>query len=334
MSEDVQIRPYQPGDERAILKSFNLVFREVCGPAFVDRDLAFWRWQFAQNPWGHRISVGVASDGTVASHYGGVPYPMRTCFGDCLFVHIVDSFTHPAHRKGLKKPGLFVETAYPWFETCRAAGDAVLYGYPVPIAERIGQGYLEYKRLRVVNYLVCDLARQRPAPAGIDVRPLPDLGRDVDALFDVFARDKACLARRDARYLDWRYRTCPGNPYELLGAYRGGRLCGLMVLRPVHELIPNACTIADWIVPGDEEVADALLHAAGQRGRAAGRQRLLAIFAESAPEWAAMLRRGFEVMPSAATLERRLTHRIYHPQMTTEWLLANWWYTLGDSDLV
>ena len=44
--------------------------------------------------------------------------------------------------------------------------------------------------------------------------------------------------------------------------------------------------------------------------------------------------RGFSVVPSSDYEERRLTHRIYHPQMTTEWLQEHWWYTLGDSDLV
>jgi hypothetical protein len=33
--DDVEIREYRPGDEQRILDTFNLVFREVCGPGFV-----------------------------------------------------------------------------------------------------------------------------------------------------------------------------------------------------------------------------------------------------------------------------------------------------------
>ena len=66
---DFTIRPYQAGDEGAIVESFNLVFREVCGDGYVDRDLDFWRWEFLANPLGHRIWVAMADDGVVAAHY-------------------------------------------------------------------------------------------------------------------------------------------------------------------------------------------------------------------------------------------------------------------------
>src|SRR5690606_17080289 len=135
-----EIRPYRPGDEDSILAGFNRVFREVCGPGYVDRSMATWRWEFTENPAGNRITVGL-HEGVVAAHYAGVPQRVSTAFGDMTFVHIVDSFVVPEHRAGLRRPGLFVETALPWFELCHEMGDAVLYGYPVKTAERIGQRY-------------------------------------------------------------------------------------------------------------------------------------------------------------------------------------------------
>ena len=65
MSNALTIRPYEAGDEAAILSTFNLVFREVCGPDYVDRTLAQWRWAYPDNPAGHRISLAVAEDGTL-----------------------------------------------------------------------------------------------------------------------------------------------------------------------------------------------------------------------------------------------------------------------------
>ena len=129
-------RGYEPGDEVEILKTFNLVFREVCGESYVDRALDYWNWEFVECPFGHRISLAFTEDGTCAAQYAGVVYPMATKFGDCTFVHIVDSMAHPDHRRGLKRPGLFVNNAFPWFELCHEMGDAVMYGYPVPAAER------------------------------------------------------------------------------------------------------------------------------------------------------------------------------------------------------
>jgi hypothetical protein len=330
------LRAYQPGDEQAILETFNLVFREVCGESYVDRTMDFWRWEFLENPWGHRISLAIAKDGTVASQYAGVVYPMATAFGDCTFIHIVDSMAHPDYRKGLKRPGVFVVTGLPWFQMCYDAGDAVMYGYPVPIAERIGQRYLEYNRLRVVDFLCRPAALGSvESPAAVVVEKVDAFDSEVDQLFQTVAAEKQCLTRRNQEFLTWRWVKIPTGDYELYVARRGGKLSGLMVLRPVHELVPGCCCIADWLVPeADTETMDALLARATARGREAGRETLMTIFPEPSPEYRALVERGFVAVPSAHTLERRLTHRIYHPQMTTEWLEQHWWYTLGDSDLV
>lgn len=339
MSErQLTIRPYQPGDEERILETFNLVFREICGEGYVDRTLDFWRWEFLENPYGHRISLAFAPDGTVAAQYAGVAYPMATAFGDCTFIHIVDSMAHPDYRKGLKRPGLFVTTALPWFEMCYEAGDAVMYGYPVPIAERIGQRYLEYHRLRVVDFLCRPVGEGSvAAPNGVAVERVAAFGAEADELFGRVASEKQCWTRRDREFLTWRWVKIPTRKdYELYLARRsGGEVAGLMVLRPLHELVPGGCCIADWLVPeADTETMDALLAVATNRGRENGRDTLITVFADPSPEYGSFVNRGFSVVPSAQILERRLTHRIYHPQMTTSWLQQHWWYTLGDSDLV
>ena len=87
--------------------------------------------------------------------------------------------------------------------------------------------------------------------------------------------------------------------------------------------------------PGDAGARAGLLAAVEGVAAARGRQRVLAVFAPSSPEWSSLREdHGFRVEPSATYEERILTHRIYHPEMTTEWLTEHWWYTLGDSDLV
>lgn len=344
--QPVTIRPYRPGDEQAILDTFNVVFRETNGEGYVDRAIDTWNWQFRDNPEGLRISLAVTDDGTVAAQYAGVPLRQATWHGDQIFVHIVDSFVHPEYRQGLKAPGLFVNTALPWFADCYRRGDALPYGFPVPRAERIGQRYLYYHRLRVVDYLCRELSVDAPTdpPAGVTVEPMAlrsdkALEDEVDALFVRFALQRGCLTRRSAAYLKWRYEQAPGAPYELWGARRAGELVGLIVLRPQHELVAGACSIVDWIAPGpdaetvDPAVHDALLAVATSRGHAAGRRVLLAVFADPSVEHAALRDRGFVVTPSSDTLERRLTYQIYQHVLSEEFVRQHWWYTLGDSDL-
>jgi hypothetical protein len=334
--EDLEIRPYRPGDEAQILATFNLVFREVCGPSYVDRSMATWLWQYRDNPEGHRIWLAVAGDGTVAAQYAGVPLRVDTPHGEEVFVHCVDSMTHPEWRQGLKRKGLFVLTCEPFWDDSKRRGDALFYGFPVDAAFRIGQRYLQYTQMCVIDYMIRDLGADAIAkPTGIEVECVREVPKDVDALYAEVRKDKKCLMRRDRRYLDWRYVQNPARAdYELWAARRAGRLVGFMVFKPDSGLAPEACTIADWLVPeADLDAQQALLAAAVQRQRDKGRQRLMTVV----PDWSFERRRleglGFQHTPSANWMQRRLVHNINRPPITAPFLAQNWWFQLGDSDL-
>ena len=60
------IREYRPGDEHAILATFNRVFAQI-DPTFTPRTLASWRWQFEANPSGSRIFLALTEEGAVVS---------------------------------------------------------------------------------------------------------------------------------------------------------------------------------------------------------------------------------------------------------------------------
>jgi hypothetical protein len=334
--DDLEIRPYRPGDEQRILETFNLVFREVCGPTFVDRTMAHWVWQYLHNPVGHRITVAVAPDGTVASQYAGVPMLADTPWGTQRFVHCVDSMTHPAWRQGLQKQAVFARTGAKYGEQCLVTGEAVCYGFPVDMAYRIGQRYLQYNLLGTVDYLLRD---RGVAPldgvAGVHCERVDVLPRDVGALWTRVRPDKACWLRRDERYLQWRYGDHPErNAYELWAARRGDELCGLMVLRGDQGLVPDATVIVDWLVAeNDAAPTTTLLAAAVRRQHELGRQRLLAVFPQWSAEWGAFAAHGFVPTPSATWLQRRLVYTNHLQPMTPDFLATSWWYTLGDSDL-
>jgi hypothetical protein len=336
VSNALTIRPYEAGDEAAILSTFNLVFREVCGPDYVDRTLAQWRWAYPDNPAGHRISLAVAEDGTVASQYAGMPMRYDTPWGAQLLIHCVDSMTHPRWRQGLKAKSLFVETCMPFWAHSREIGDALFYGFPVDAAYRIGKRYLEYEMMRVIDFLIRDRAAPAlGAPADVDVERVEAVPDDLDPLYEEVRQAQPFLLRRDRVYLDWRYVQNPARAdYELWAARRGGALRGLMVLKPGSGLAPDACTIADWLVPSaDGAAADALLAAATTRQHQEGKERLMAVFPPWSAEHRLLADRGFVETPSANWLQRRLIHNICKAEITPEFLSEQWWYTLGDSDL-
>ncbi|MCR9243436.1 MAG: hypothetical protein NXI31_00285 [bacterium] len=333
---ELAIRAYRPGDEAGILATFNTVFREVCGDDFVDRTMTQWRWQYLANPMGHRISLAVAPDGTIVSQYAGVPVMVDTPFGEQRFIHCVDSMTHPAWRAGLKRPGIFVITGWPFSAHSRRISDAVLYGFPVDAAFRIGKRYLEYHFLRDIDYLIRGAdAGVFPLPDGVRVECVDTIPPDVGSLYDVMRAEKRLLLRRDYRYLDWRYRQNPQrNDYEFWTARRDGRLVGFLVLKPTMGLAPDSATIADWLAgERDESAIDALVHIASQRLADEGLERLMTVFPEWSTEWAALEARGFVKTPSANWLQRRLVYLITGSPLTADVLEQDWWYALGDSDL-
>ncbi len=338
--EEIEIRPYRPGDEKAILETFNLVFGEVCGEGYIDRTLEHWEWEFKRNPEGERIMLAVTRDGTVAAQYAGVPMAAKGPGGRIGMVHAVDSMVHPDFRKGLKKPGLFVKVARAWFDHIEELGkEAIGFGYPIRPAYRMGSRYLGYTLVRIIDYLVGEVGSMKPdrdALAEYDVKEITGLPREeTDALFREWAEDLNLGVVRDYRYLDWRYIQCPSIDYHVVSVERRGDLLGLAIVKARDALVPDSVTIAEWIVlQREREAAKALLSYILERGRELGNERILFVVPPWRWEWRFFIDFGFKVIPSSEYLERRLCFYKWQGDYTKEWMADNWYYTLGDSDLV
>lgn len=334
--DELTLRPYRPGDEAAILATFNLVFREVCGASFVDRDLGYWRWQYLDNPAGTRIHLAVAADGTVAAQYAAIPVRAVTPCGPTVFCQIVDSFVHPSYRQGLKRPGLFALTAQAALAHWIGLGDGLFFGMPVENARKMSVRFLHYTTWRSVDYLCRDVRAGADAGGSdVSVARVDRPSADVDRLADAVAAEQRLANVRSADYLAWRYARCPGIDYEICEARRGDAVTGAMVLRPVHDLLPDSCTIAELLVRGgDTKTLEALLAHADARARAAGRRRVMALFPPQAAETGALHDRGFQTEPSATTFFRSIGCRPAQAGLDFSQVSRWWWYTLGDFDLV
>lgn len=333
------IRSYQPGDEARILEAFNRCFAAV-DPTFTPRSLEAWRWQYLENPAGHRIYLAVTEDGAVISQYAGIPQRMRLDGAPAIFTQAVDSMTDPRFRRGLKKPGFFVLTGYPFAENFGGPPpdrDPVMWGLPVPPAWRIGKAYLQYQLIRNVNQLVLELpAEPRCLAEGgalsIDGGAARDgLPAGLAGLFERFAAGRLAVGLRDQAYLEWRYRRKPAHEYRFLCARRAGELVGALIWRDGHFDLQHAANIAEFLVaPGDLEVGDALLHELAREARDLGLPRLQALFPDTTPEWLAFQQRGFLVAPTRYFL----VGREYQKRYEMRWLYQHWYYSLGDTDLI
>ena len=336
------IREYLPGDEVAILETFNRVFGGV-DPNFVPRTLEEWRWTYLDNPSGWRISLAVADDGRVISQYAGIAQRMLLDGEPAHFSQAVDSMTDPAFRGGLKRPGFFVLTGYPYAESYGGAPpdkDTVMWGLPVPPAWRIGKSYLKYELVRTHLKLVAEpdqLVLPGVGSHGVEVEELDAFPADSAELFRAHAARHRAMAVRDKAQLDWRFTRRPGYRYRIAAARRAGKLVGLTVQRAGTFDQCAGSLVCDWVTgapldaraPFDLGAAVELLAWHRAAALEAGGLALTALFPDTAPEWLAFQEVGFRVYDSTYFL----VGRNYQKQYDMRWLRRHWYYTLGDTDL-
>ncbi len=335
------IREYQPGDEVELLATFNRVFGGV-DPNFVPRTMEEWEWTYKRNQSGWRIYLAVHDDGRVLSQYAGIPERARIDGQDTYFTQAVDSMTDPAFRAGLKRPGLFVLTSYPYSDAYGGPPpdkDTIVWGLPIPPAWRIGKMYMKSEMVRTHLKLVAE-PDQLTVPAGgsLQVQELTEFPDDAIELFEEHSRRHLAMAVRDKAHLDWRYVHKPGFHYNKVAVRRKGRLVGLAVERAGVFSHDAGSLLCDWMVAGPERAGDPFdVQAAAEllawwRARALENQAgpMTALFPDTAPEWLALQDVGFRARDTVYFL----VARNFVKQYDMRWLRRNWYYTLGNTDLV
>jgi len=325
------IRRSAPADAEAIARLMTNAFGgDDPQSAFVP---AWWHWKYASNPAGYHGLVAQDREGRVVGHYGGVP--MDVCAdGEWLtFGQNCDSCSDPSVRRGLRNPGLFVRLAQAYASTFAIlGGDAVMYGLPNRRVYRIANRYMDYWMLRQQWLLVAKGGPQAPADTSVRIEQATAFDDDVTALYERLAPRYRCMARRDARFLNWRFRDAPGAPYTITLARDAidGTLRAYAVHRRAHMMGHDAGVLVDWLCdPGDRVAAQAVQAAVRSSHVARGRHMLAFICPTSSTWFGEFQRWGFRVLPSPYMM----IGRPFVPQLEPRYLREYWYYTLADFDI-
>jgi hypothetical protein len=336
--DDVEIRDYRPGDGPGIVDLLNEVFSED-DERFEARTRAQWSWVYEQNPAGNQIIVAQDRDGRIVGHYACIPYKTVVRGEEVICGQGVDSMVASDYRRGLKTEGLFLRTARRYFEQYGVPEqNAFGYGFPNKKAFRIGVRLLKYIPMHApVSTLARNLFDRandaevaEGADTGGEVVSIGRFGDAADRLWERLLPEVGMGTVRDARFLNWRYIDCPFATHSAYGLVdESGALRGAYVSR-VDWTGPPILALSEFLVPaGDESTAIRLLAHAVAQGRESGQQRVEVWFPPTHPLFSVALSHGFVAEESPFNL----CIKIYDPAMDPDWVRANWYFSIGDTDV-
>lgn len=325
-------------------------------------DDAYHRWQYQDNPAGPALSALAMQrqQGAVIGQFGALPVRMWIDGAERLAALALNVATNPAERGR----GVFTALGLAADEYMTQAGATLAWALPNENSFPGFVGHLGYSRAGDVPLLarpvnVRRLVQRRVRLPGLDraaallarpfAAPLPPAARPVDGVavrvvgrfdepFDaLWARVRGrqrVMVVRDARYLDWRFRSIPLREYHSFLATVDGEPAGYIVLRIAKIVDMDAGLVVDFVtVPANDgkRAGRALLSEALAWFAGRDLDLLGSLMLPHAPEYRLLRQAGFYALPRALLPQ---PFRVVARDGDTFRDLRNWFLTMGDYDVV
>ncbi|HET7435640.1 MAG TPA: GNAT family N-acetyltransferase [Thermoanaerobaculia bacterium] len=279
-------------------------------------------WRYAQNPVGD-VQVELLEDGgEILAHYGSSGVEFRRGEERLLGGLVGAAMTHPS----LQGKGVFQKLGRRHEEAARAAGYDFLFAFPHPNrhTDAIFVWKLGWEAVNDLPTQYFDLQNAQPREVTIE----------FDDAFSRFNYDEAIdrdglfAAARTTSYLQWRYRDNPTNHYRNVVMSDAD---GLRAYAIVKFYAPGGVSYADVVdhYAENEETIPQLFEHVLEFCRAEGCRGVNVWTVRHHPVRHVLARLGFTVqLPVTYVSFRPLT-----PAGETLRQFANWWLTMGDSDV-
>lgn len=354
-----RIRPYQDGDEPAILR----LCHEVFG---AEMTADHWRWQMRQNPTHPTISrVAETPEGRIVGHCCLIPVPLWRDGRVVLGGWSILSMVHPQHqRQGILKKlvreseeqlardsnhqgaafafvnqnSIHVYTRQMgWNEL---EGDMPVY-FAILDPSRVLRKYVRSEALSRAGALARPFTSlifhaERPRGAGaIRIARVEKLDDRADELWKSVRAGVRLATDRTSRYLNWRLAQNP-REFVIHTAEESGRLLGIVATRADVKFGQRFGYIAEFFFrPDADDAGIALLARAREELRDAGCGMVTALALEPPSVREVLRRSGFRRLP-----RRLMPHPIHFISKDlssrTEALTdpSSWFVSWSDHDVV
>jgi len=313
------IRPYKKGDESSINKGFNEVFQ-------LKRSIEEWHWKYNPEHNGSSIMVAVDEKNSVFAHYAAT-------FVDIAVNGKIYKCGQPVDVYSVKQPGsiqhrLYLKSAAEFYETF-GAKDKIqfFFGFPNARHLKLGQIKLDYG-----NFVPVVVGKKSVRNRKLIFKKIPkNYNCNLDVVEELWHRSShryPVSVVRNAKYIKRRYLDRPKNKYFYLTIEQGHETKVLSIL----EYNKFSIKWIDLIWDGDNgEHLIAMDELVEKVTRTAGVGSMEMWIANDREANDIFIERGWEFSPHG---DLYLAAKSYDPNLDPDKFINEFYFTMGDSDLV
>lgn len=310
---DIQIRPYQKGDERYL----SAILEKIYHRKFTDE---YWWWKYLENPLNAHFCYCAVMEGRIVGFAGAIPYRVKWKDREIMAAQLTDLAVEPGLQgkkvfSPLQKASIsaFFKTAAAYYgftnqDSYRVyhAMPGVDYAFHVPrmikvlnvtafLKHRIPSGIIARAVGAVANAALAaaGMLKKKGVVSGVRIRSVESLGPEADVFLREMSEGFKVMHIRDHHYLNWRYVRNPLHHHAIFIAEEDERMVGLMVLRDEPDAIRRGTILEFFAYPEREDAQHLLLNQAGDYFRERGVDVVIAWVFPHSPYYRAFRRHLF-----------------------------------------
>lgn len=310
------LRKYKSKDEEQILDLFEVVFKKKMSADF-------WRWRFKDNVLNETTVRVVEESKKIIAHYASSPVNFLIDNVTMKVALSMTTMTHPEHNG----KGYFKCLAVDLFSDLQTNGYAFIYGFP-NLNSHFGfvnsLAWKDVERVPVLQLKETVFEDMISFETSLKFNSIDSFTEQHFLLFDQYTSNYRIKLKRDAQYLNWRYKEHPENKYLCFGDSNSF---------VVYKIYDNAgCVeidICEWILPPDMNYIKAVFsHILKVSALANFTVKAINLWLPlNDPRHLLLEKIGF-------SFGKNFTFLAYRPLgLNPGSSLSDWYYSFGDSDI-